>query len=414
MSQPAAHQVPFRTVIVNAREIKQRDSARAEHFLAGHHPHGPAAFRNCNAMKGRKHHHSGGSSSAPGGSSSPPDPTTTVNVTDAAVTYLATLAVGSPATNYDLLIDTGSSNTWISAVDKRYNATSTSKDTRKKFQISYGSGSCSGTEYTDQVALGPKLVIKDQAIGVADQAADMNGMDGILGIGPVDLTQGTMADSQGGIPTVTDNLLKQHCIPTEAIGIFYQPTTTADASGGSLSFGGPDHTKYTGEINYVPITKQSPASHYWGIEQSISYGDKEIMAMASGIADTGTTLLMVPTEVFKAYQKETGAVLDQSTNLLTVTEEQYKMMKSMFFNIGGVKYELTKNAQLFPRSMNETIGAPNGKICLIFADMGNINVGDGLCFINGYTFLQRFYSVYDVSNERVGFATTEFTMATTN
>jgi hypothetical protein len=42
----------------------------------------------------------------------------------------------------------------------------------------------------------------------------------------------------------------------------------------------------TGEINYVPITKTSPACEYWGYDQSISYGGKEIMATSAYIADT--------------------------------------------------------------------------------------------------------------------------------
>ncbi|KAJ7451644.1 acid protease [Mycena latifolia] len=411
MSQSATHNVSFKTNVVrDVREIQKRDCARSKHLLAGHHPHGPMAFHD---LKKAHHHHSGGSSGGPS-PSSPCDPTTTINVTDAAVTYLATVGVGSPATNYDLLIDTGSSNTWISAVDKPYKPTSTSKDTRKKFQITYGSGDCAGSLYTDQITLGPKLVIQDQVVGVADQASDMNGMDGILGIGPVDLTQGTDSSNEE-IPTVTDNLLKQKLINDESIGIYYEPTTSANAANGSLSFGGPDSSKYTGKLNYFPITPKSPASAYWGIEQSISYGGQEIMSCCPGIADTGTTLVMLPSSVFQAYQKATGAVLDPSSQLLTVTEDQYNNMQSMIFNIGGVKHELCKNAQIWPRSMADSIGCPKGKICLIFADMGQINVDqDGLCFINGFTFLQRFYSVYDVSKQQVGFATTEHTMATTN
>jgi cathepsin E len=35
-------------------------------------------------------------------------------------------------------------------------------------------------------------------------------------------------------------------------------------------------------------------------------------------------------------------------------------------------------------------------------------------FINGFAFLERFYFVFDVANNRVGFATTPFTDATTN
>jgi hypothetical protein len=34
--------------------------------------------------------------------------------------------------------------------------------------------------------------------------------------------------------------------------------------------------------------------------------------------------------------------------------------------------------------------------------------------LDGFVFLQRFYSVYDTTNSRVGLATTQFTQATTN
>lgn len=35
-------------------------------------------------------------------------------------------------------------------------------------------------------------------------------------------------------------------------------------------------------------------------------------------------------------------------------------------------------------------------------------------FIDGFSFLQRFYHAVDFTNERAGFATTKFTHATTN
>lgn len=47
-----------------------------------------------------------------------------------------------------------------------------------------------GTEYTDTVTLGTGLVITKQSIGVAKTATGFDGVDGILGIGPVDLTSG--------------------------------------------------------------------------------------------------------------------------------------------------------------------------------------------------------------------------------
>ena len=37
-----------------------------------------------------------------------------ISATNAGVSYVTTVNIGSPATSYELLIDTGSSNTWVS------------------------------------------------------------------------------------------------------------------------------------------------------------------------------------------------------------------------------------------------------------------------------------------------------------
>ena len=36
-----------------------------------------------------------------------------------------------------------------------------------------------------------------------------------------------------------------------------------------------------------PITTTSPASAYWGIDQSVRYGDSTILDTTAGIVDTG-------------------------------------------------------------------------------------------------------------------------------
>ena len=77
-------------------------------------------------------------------------------------------------------IDTGSSNTWVGA-GTTYVKTTTSASTGKAVSVSYGSGSFSGTEYTDTVTLSPDLVIAKQSIGVASTATGFSDTDGILG-----------------------------------------------------------------------------------------------------------------------------------------------------------------------------------------------------------------------------------------
>ncbi|KAJ7791220.1 acid protease [Mycena olivaceomarginata] len=395
MSQNAIHSVAFKTNVANAKQIKERDSIRVKHVQAGHQPHGPAA-------RYHKHHEPCG----PSGSA------TCIPVTNAGVTYLADVCMGDNSKACSLLIDTGSSNTWVKK--ECYKPTSASTDTREKFSIQYGQGATSGTIYEDTVTMG-SLVIKNQLIGVADNATDMNNMDGILGIGPCCLTEGTTSDNTP-IPTVTDNCLNQRLIANACIGIYYEPTAADNDSNGKtgcLSFGGPDISKCTSEINYVPITKTDPACKYWGIDQSICYNGKEIMAKCAGIADTGTTMCMLPESTFQTYKEEVGAELDPNTGLLTVTQKQFECMQDMCFKIGGKEYKLTPDAQTWPRSQNENLGVPKDAICLIFASMGDME-NQGLDFINGYTFLQRFYSVYDTGNMQVGFATTKHTTSTSN
>lgn len=45
---------------------------------------------------------------------------------------------------------------------------------------------------------------------------------------------------------------------------------------------------------------------------------------------------MIATDAFDAYKKATGAKVDEATGLLTVTAEQFKKMKSLYFKIGEV------------------------------------------------------------------------------
>ncbi|KAF8167357.1 aspartic protease [Crassisporium funariophilum] len=335
-------------------------------------------------------------------------------VDNQAVTYIASVGVGSPATTYSLLIDTGSSNTWVGAT-QAYVKTSTSTQTTNKVSVTYGSGSFSGTEFTDQVTIASGLVIPKQSIGVASTSTGFEGVDGILGIGPVDLTLDTLSPATNTlIPTVTDNLFSAKTITANQIGISFEPTTTDEILNGEITWGGTDSSKFTGSITFIPLTTTSPASEFWGINQSVRYGaSTSILATTAGIVDTGTTLVLLATNGFTKYRTATGGVLDSTTGLLRITAAQFSNLQSLFFTTGGATFELTANAQLWPRSLNADIGGIASRIYLIVNDLGS-NSGEGLDFINGFGFLERFYSVFDTANKRVGFANTAFTKATTN
>ncbi|KAI0327407.1 acid protease [Cubamyces sp. BRFM 1775] len=335
-----------------------------------------------------------------------------VPATNGATIYTVSVGVGTPPTQYDLMVDTGSSNTWVGA-GQAYVETSSSIDTGEEVFAGYGSGLFLGEEFLDTVTLGD-IVLKEQSIGVAEFVIGFEGVDGILGVGPVDLTQGTTS-SGGLVATVLDNAFVQDFINEELIGISFEPTNSLSVANGQLTFGGIDSSKFTGNIAYVPVTSTAPASSYVGIDQTITYGSAGIPILRStaGITDTGTTLILIASDALALYQQATGAVADSATGLLKITQEQFENLESLFFHIGENTYEFTPNAQIWPRALNTALGGDADSIYLIIADIGS-DSGEGLDFIDGFSFLERFYYVWDVSNARVGFATTPYTHATVN
>ncbi|KAJ3797904.1 family A1 protease [Lentinula aff. detonsa] len=328
-----------------------------------------------------------------------------VPVTNEVVSYIASVGVGASDTQYQLIVDTGSSNTWVGA-DTKYVPSSTSTNTGARVSVSYGSGEFSGTEYIDEVTLSSSLVIKSQSIGVASKSQGFQRTDGILGIGPDDLTEGTVS-GVSTVPTVTDNLFSQGTIAEKVVAISFEPTTTDEVTNGELFFGGTDSSKFTGDITYTNRT-----GDYWGITQTVTYGSTTILSSLAGIVDTGTTLLYLQETGFNAYMKATGGIFDQRTGLYKITTAQYDALENLDFAINGIEFSLTPNAQIWPRSLNTVIGGSTSSIYLVVANLGAEE--NEINFINGYVFLERFYSVFDTTNNRVGFATTPFTTANTN
>lgn len=178
---------------------------------------------------------------------------------------------------------------------------------------------------------------------------------------------GAVQGSSETIPTVLDNLFADKTIGVNALGMSFPPYGQEEA--GSITFGGADSSHYTGELNYVPVTKADPASAYYGIDQTISYGSTSITAGTAGIVDSGTTLVLLATGLFEKYKAATNATLDSKTGLLKLPKDSYATLQPLDFNIGGKTYSLNGNAQTFPRSLNSALGGDNDSIYLIVGDV---------------------------------------------
>lgn len=313
------------------------------------------------------------------------------------VTYVAATTVGSQT--FDLIVDTGSSNTWVGSGTK-FSAGSTGTSTGKKFSVSYGSGDVSGTEYTDTVSLGGVTVSK-QSIGVASSSDGFEGVDGIIGFGPEDLTEDTVSGSSE-IPTFLNNLASQGTISSQILGVSFAPESGGDDDddNGELDLGAVDSSKFTGSIGYTDTTSTSPYSDYWGITvtETLS-GSTKVGSSANAIVDTGTTLIYIPTTAYNAWLKAAGGTTDEDEGLATFSKTP---TSNFSFVIGGVTYTLTPAEYIIPAAQNENIGLPSGTIYSWIADGGS-EAAD-VNFIIGQKFLENFYAVFDTTNSRIGFA----------
>jgi saccharopepsin len=77
---------------------------------------------------------------------------------------------------------------------------------------------------------------------------------------------------------------------------------SSEEDGGEAVFGGIDDSAYTGKIEYVPVRRKG----YWEVElEAITFGDEKLELENTGAAiDTGTSLIVTPTDVAEMLNKE--------------------------------------------------------------------------------------------------------------
>ncbi|GAA93793.1 uncharacterized protein L969DRAFT_43874 [Mixia osmundae IAM 14324] len=328
-------------------------------------------------------------------------------VTNAQSSYYISLGLGSPATTYPkMIIDTGSSNTFFIG----YKTSSTTVNTGETVSVNYGSGSYSGREYMDSVNLASGLTVTKQGVSSATRSTGFTGVNGIMGVGPVDLTQGTTSRGEQ-IPTVIDTAYTEGFIPARILSLYFAPTTAQTSANGEATFGGVDTSKTTTAIRYTPVTSVTPAAYYWGVTTTIATTKGvTIEGTTSGIVDSGTTLVYLSSTGFSNYQAQIpGAAIDSTSGLLRFPKSSTASVPALNINFGnGLVLTLTANAQLVPAADYAYFGLSTAYSYSYVNNYGS--TGTGLDFILGQKFIERYYTVFDTTNHRIGFANTTYTL----
>ncbi|KAI3326396.1 eukaryotic aspartyl protease [Xylariaceae sp. AK1471] len=223
------------------------------------------------------------------------------------IQYLTPVQIGSPPQTLNLDFDSGSSDLWVFSTatpagsvvgQTQYdpsNSTTAKKVDGASWMITYGDmSSSSGVVYRDVVTVGG-VTVSNQAVEAATKVSaqftqDANN-DGLLGLAFSSIN--TVQPKQE--LTWFDNAAKALDAKVWTADLKYHKAGTYD-------FGAIDKSKYTGDITYTPVDS---SNGFWEFEIS-GYGVGNTTFKASpfkGIADTGTTLAMLPDQAVKAYYK---------------------------------------------------------------------------------------------------------------
>ncbi|XP_065356769.1 lysosomal aspartic protease-like [Calliphora vicina] len=309
--------------------------------------------------------------------------------------YYGKITIGTPAQEFLVLFDTGSSNLWVpvapcasgdSACENHNtydpSASSTYVQNGETFSIAYGSGSLSGYLVEDTVTV-EGLAITNQVFAAATNEPGTtftySPFDGILGMG-------YQAISQDNVVPPFYNMYSQGLVDTNLFS-FYLTREGTSNDGGVLVLGGVDDSHYTGDITYVPVSTEG----YWQFQMnSAEVNGVNVCDNCQAIADTGTSLIAVPNSQYENIQAAIGATFNYDYYTYTVDCSTVDSLPALTLNIGGTTFTIEASDYIL-----QSEGVCSSAFENIGMDM----------WILGDIFIGKYYSIFDLANNRVGFAT---------
>ncbi|XP_054837019.1 pepsin B-like [Eublepharis macularius] len=312
--------------------------------------------------------------------------------------YFGEISIGTPPQSFLVLMDTGSSNLWVPSVycntkacDNHHkfdpSQSSTYSNNGQTYTLSYGSGSLMVMLGYDTVKV-QNIIVQNQEFGLSESEPTSPfyyaSFDGILGMA-------YPAMSVGG-NTVMQQMLKQGQLSEPIFSFYFSRQPTAQY-GGELILGGVDTQLFSGQITWAPVTREV----YWqiGIEE-FAIGNQATGWCSQGcqaIVDTGTFLLAVPQQYMGNFLQAVGA--QQYNGEYVVNCNNVQSMPTITFVINGSQFPLPPSAYV----------ANNNGYCSVQIEATYLPSPTGQpLWILGDVFLKEYYSVYDMANNRVGFA----------
>ncbi|KAL8826856.1 MAG: hypothetical protein Q9170_007239 [Blastenia crenularia] len=359
----------------------------------------------------------------------------TTNLSNHLVGYYANVTVGDPPQKLTLHIDTGSSDTWFPSVNSTFCTTdpeackttgsydltksSTVTDTHHPFFTHFFDGSGDNGTFIQDTITVAGVTIDKQYLALIDTAINPTpGQDdtfatGILGIGYSSAESMVINADEDPYDTVLERLKGDGYIETLAYSIWLD---SFDSGTGSILFGAVDESKYQGPLKAAPIvrgpiTDDVPRTAIQMTSLTLndksgsfplSSDDTEVWATF----DTGATFAYLPAGLTKAIYENAGVILDDTTGgVPTIPCNMSTADANFTFGFGGL------GGPQVSVPIKEFVVPPQGDFTFqdgtLACEFGVSPSPDASALL-GDTFLRSVYAVFDLENDRIALAQSNF------
>lgn len=332
--------------------------------------------------------------------------------------YILNLTLGTPAQQFAVALDTGSSDLWVNVANSSYcssrtnpckpfglydpDASSTYKNLGVEFNATYGDGTNAYGYYaTDELGLGD-VNVDDMQFGVAESTTITQG---IVGVAYDTLTNEASHEGKT-YANLPQALVNSGAIKSPAYSLWLNDP---QASRGSILFGGVNKAKYKGELQTIPIVRTLRGYSYLAVtltgvsvEQGKESEDYSSRLPIVVLLDSGTSLTYLPDSLVDELYKKFNATFLEDDGLAYVDCELMKKDYTVNFDFSGATIAVGIS-ELVLKAVAEDF--PLGTCAF-----GVVPSGDSqdAMYILGDTFLRSAYVVYDLGNNEISLANTNF------
>ena len=365
--------------------------------------------------------------------------------------YFCNITLGTPEQSLRLVLDTGSSDLWCNAANSTLcsslgspcrtsgsydgDSSSTYSYVSSNFNISYADGSGAVGDYvTDTIRIGG-ITLKDFQFGVGYSSSSSGRFiyqsfpptkekdkdkkkktvwlierdccaEGVLGIGYASNEVQVGRFGQNAYPNLPRAMVENGLISSNAYSLWLNDL---EANTGSILFGGVNKAKYIGDLKTLPV-------------QTVDGGYSEFIIALTGVAFASES----DSHSYSSNSLPAAVLLDSGSSLTylpdSLVEDIYSDLNVVYEASSGVGYV---PCSLADESINITYTFSDPSITvgmgeltldsgpLYFRDgtracvFGIVPAGDSTAVL-GDTFLRSAYVVYDLANNEISLANTNF------